>query len=174
LYTRSSSLQPLQCGGRETVYMGPMWSTVSFLYISLSLTQDVDHNIVAPIRKYVEYEPTYFKMTETSKDYGLVGQPSEELDKKWSNIMQYFYAEIPKEYMEKLGRTQEGIRLPNGNYLANYAFIHQLHCLVWIYTPFFVTRYPINATLETSIPVVLPGILLAWHDRGRNGATARA
>jgi hypothetical protein len=105
-------------------------ANVSFLYISLSLTQDVDHNIVAPIRKYVEYEPTYFKMTETSKDYGLVGQPSEELDKKWSNIMQYFYAEIPKEYMEKLGRTQEGIRLPNGNYLANYAFIHQLHCLV--------------------------------------------
>lgn len=69
-------------------------------------------------------------MTETSKDYGLVGQPSEELDKNWSNIMQYFYAEIPKEYMQKLGREKEGIRLPNGNYLANYAFIHQLHCLV--------------------------------------------
>jgi hypothetical protein len=102
----------------------------SQLPVHLSLSHDNDHDIVAPIRKYVEYEPTYFKMTETSKDYGLVGQPSEELDRKWSNIMQYFYAEIPKEYMEKLGRTQEGIRLPNGNYLANYAFIHQLHCLV--------------------------------------------
>lgn len=84
----------------------------------------------APIREHIHYEPTFFAMTETSKDYGLVGQPSEELDKNWSNIMQYFYAEIPKEYMQKLGREKEGIRLPNGNYLANYAFIHQLHCLV--------------------------------------------
>ena len=44
--------------------------------------------------------------------------------------MQYFYSEVSHEYMEKLGRTKQGIRLPNGNYLANYAFIHQLHCLV--------------------------------------------
>lgn len=64
--------------------------------------QHAHHITVAPIRNYIEYEPTYFKMTETSKDYGLVGQPSEELDRRWSSIMQYFYAEIPKEYMEKL------------------------------------------------------------------------
>ncbi|KAF2442886.1 hypothetical protein P171DRAFT_363646 [Karstenula rhodostoma CBS 690.94] len=87
-------------------------------------------------------------MTETSKDYGLVGQPSEELDRNWSNIMQYFYAEIPKEYMEKLERTKEGIRLPNGNYLANYAFIHQLHCLKRLYQSYFPDYYWPDMTEE--------------------------
>lgn len=57
--------------------------------------------------------------------------------------MQYFYAEIPVEYMEKLGRTKDGIQLPNGNYLANYAFIHQLHCLVCTFL-----RHP-NFCVET-------------------------
>lgn len=84
----------------------------------------------APIRKHIKYEPTYFSHTETSKDYKLVGKPSDELDKNWSSIMQYFYAEVPKEYIQSLDRERDSIRLPNGNYLANYAFIHQLHCLV--------------------------------------------
>lgn len=44
--------------------------------------------------------------------------------------MQYFYAEVPKEYIQSLDRERDSIILPNGNYLANYAFIYQLHCLV--------------------------------------------
>lgn len=69
-------------------------------------------------------------MTETSKDYMLVGQPSDELDQRWSNLMQYFYAQVPASYMKKLGREKTGIRLKNGNYLANFAWVHQLHCIV--------------------------------------------
>lgn len=65
-------------------------------------------------------------MTETSKDYPLVGQPSDELDARWSNLMQYFYAQIPASYMKKLGREKTGIRLDNGNYLANFAWVHQV------------------------------------------------
>jgi hypothetical protein len=84
----------------------------------------------APIRKYIEYEPKVFEMTETSKDYMLVGQPSDELDARWSNLMQYFYAQVPASYMKKLGREKTGIRLKNGNYLANFAWVHQLHCIV--------------------------------------------
>lgn len=86
--------------------------------------------LIAPIRKHIKYEPTYFGHTETSKDYNLVGKPSKELDANWSSIMQYFYAEVPKEFIQSLDRERDSIRLPNGNYLANYAFIHQLHCLV--------------------------------------------
>jgi hypothetical protein len=80
----------------------------------------------APIRKYIEYEPKIFHMTETSKDYPLVGQPSDELDARWSNLMQYFYAQIPASYMKKLGREKTGIKLENGNYLANFAWVHQV------------------------------------------------
>lgn len=71
-----------------------------------------------------------FNMTKTSKDYPLLGQPSDELDQRWSNLMQYFYAQVPASYMKKLGREKTGIRLKNGNYLANYAWVHQLHCIV--------------------------------------------
>ncbi|KAJ4291991.1 hypothetical protein N0V90_009890 [Kalmusia sp. IMI 367209] len=108
----------------------------------------IDTRSSAPIREYVEYQPTFFKHTETSKDYNLVGKPSDQLDKNWSNLMQYFYAEIPKEYMEKLGRTKEGIRLPNGNYLANYAFIHQLHCLKRLHQSYFPDYYWPDMTEE--------------------------
>ena len=78
----------------------------------------------------MHYEPKVFHMTETSKDYQLVGQPSDELDARWSNLMQYFYAQVPPSYMKKLGREKEGIRLENGNYLGNFAWVHQLHCIV--------------------------------------------
>jgi hypothetical protein len=94
---------------------------------------------VAPIREYINYEPKIFEMTETSKDYPLVGQPSDELDARWSNLMQYFYAQVPASYMNKLGREKEGIRLENGNYLANFAWVHQLHCIVRLF-PFLKHR----------------------------------
>ncbi|KAM7192105.1 hypothetical protein V8F33_008530 [Rhypophila sp. PSN 637] len=97
--------------------------------------------IDSPIREYIHYEPKIFKMTETSKDYQLVGQPSDELDKRWSNLMQYFYAQVPAEYMKKLGREKTGIRLENGNYLANYAWVHQLHCIKRLHQAHFPERY---------------------------------
>ena len=40
--------------------------------------------------------------------------------------MQYFYAQVPASYMKKLGREKTGIRLENGNYLANFAWVHQV------------------------------------------------
>jgi hypothetical protein len=82
--------------------------------------------ISAPIRKYIEYVPKVFHMTETSKDYPLVGQPSDELDARWSHLMQYFYARVPASYMKKLGREKTGIRLEDGDYLANFAWVHQV------------------------------------------------
>ncbi|KAI0016303.1 hypothetical protein F4780DRAFT_697121 [Xylariomycetidae sp. FL0641] len=104
--------------------------------------------IHSPIREHIHYEPTFFEHTETMNDYKLVGQPSDELDQNWHNIMQYFYAQVPKEYMEELGRTKEGIQLPNGNYLANFAFIHQLHCLKRLHQSYFPDRYFPDLTSE--------------------------
>ncbi|KAB5578043.1 hypothetical protein GE09DRAFT_952091 [Coniochaeta sp. 2T2.1] len=85
-------------------------------------------------------------MTETSKDYPLVGQPSDELDARWSNLMQYFYAQVPASYMKKLGREKTGIRLENGNYLANFAWVHQLHCIKRLHQAHFPERYYPNMT----------------------------
>ncbi|KAI1325140.1 hypothetical protein F5Y16DRAFT_378939 [Xylariaceae sp. FL0255] len=104
--------------------------------------------IDTPIRKHIKYEPTFFGHTETSKDYNLVGMPSDELDAAWSSIMQYFYAEVPKEYIQSLGRERDSIRLPNGNYLANYAFIHQLHCLKRLHQSYFPEHYWPDMTEE--------------------------
>ncbi|KAI0466748.1 hypothetical protein F4859DRAFT_290099 [Xylaria cf. heliscus] len=97
--------------------------------------------IDTPIRKHIKYEPTYFGHSATSKDYKLVGMPSDELDANWSSLMQYFYAEVPKEYIQSLDREKDSIRLPNGNYLANYAFIHQLHCLKRLHQSYFPEHY---------------------------------
>ncbi|SPQ23069.1 2718d2ac-2974-4226-8370-f84f2e3dcb32 [Thermothielavioides terrestris] len=102
--------------------------------------------IDSPIRKYIQYEPKIFEMTETSKDYPLVGQPSDELDARWSNLMQYFYAQVPASYMKKLGREKTGIRLKNGNYLANFAWVHQLHCIKRLHQAHFPERYYPNMT----------------------------
>ncbi|KAI1133278.1 hypothetical protein F5Y10DRAFT_228674 [Nemania abortiva] len=104
--------------------------------------------IDTPIRKHIKYEPTYFGHTETSKDYKLVGKPSKELDANWSSIMQYFYAEVPKEYIQSLDRERDSIQLPNGNYLANYAFIHQLHCLKRLHQSYFPEVYWPDMTEE--------------------------
>ncbi|RWA08555.1 hypothetical protein EKO27_g6555 [Xylaria grammica] len=105
-------------------------------------------SVQAPIRKHIKYEPTYFGHTETSKDYKLVGKPSDELDKNWSSIMQYFYAEVPKEFIQSLDRERDSIPLPNGNYLANYAFIHQLHCLKRLHQSYFPEHYWPDMTEE--------------------------
>ncbi|KAI0183675.1 hypothetical protein EV127DRAFT_352134 [Xylaria flabelliformis] len=108
----------------------------------------ITDKLTAPIRKHIKYEPTYFGHTETSRDYKLVGKPSDELDASWSSIMQYFYAEVPKEYIQSLDRERDSIRLPNGNYLANYAFIHQLHCLKRLHQPYFPEHYWPDMTEE--------------------------
>ncbi|KAI1270552.1 hypothetical protein F5Y18DRAFT_422047 [Xylariaceae sp. FL1019] len=104
--------------------------------------------IDTPIRDYIKYEPTFFGHSETSKDYHLVGKPSDELDAAWSSIMQYFYAEVPKEYIQSLDRERDSIRLPNGNYLANYAFIHELHCLKRLHQSYFPDYYWPDMTEE--------------------------
>lgn len=97
----------------------------------------------------------------------LVGRPSDELDASWSSIMQYFYAEVPKEYIQSLDRERDSIRLPNGNYLANYAFIHQLHCLVCLAGAF--PKFILTGVPETTSSIILPRLLLARHDERRKG-----
>jgi len=69
-------------------------------------------------------------MGEESKDYELVGHPSDKLDATWAELMQDFFTEAPYEYVAKVGRLDEGIPTASGNFLATYSFMHQLHCIV--------------------------------------------
>jgi len=125
------------------------YTAITITFTSLWWKDKMKHGatvIDTPIRKYIEYEPKIFHMTETSKDYDLVGQPSDELDARWSKLMQYFYAQVPASYMKKLGREKTGIRLDNGNYLGNFAWVHQLHCIKRLHQAHFPDRYYPNMT----------------------------
>ncbi|KAF2704677.1 hypothetical protein K504DRAFT_484870 [Pleomassaria siparia CBS 279.74] len=75
---------------------------------------------------------------ESSKDCMLIGHASDELDAEWSKLMQHFFTEPRK--------LDEGLQLPNGNYVADYAFMHQLHCLKRIYQSYYPDRYFPNMT----------------------------
>ncbi|KAF1934898.1 hypothetical protein EJ02DRAFT_439586 [Clathrospora elynae] len=108
--------------------------------------------IDSPLRPYIRYEPTTFASTESSSSHDhsttLVGHPSDEGDARWSKLMEYFFTSVPYEYMAKLERLDQGVQLPNGDYVANYAFMHQLHCVKRIYQGYFPERYFPNMTEE--------------------------
>lgn len=43
--------------------------------------------ILAPIRDFVQYEPTHINIGQTSKDYIYMGHPSSKLDAAWQDLM---------------------------------------------------------------------------------------
>ncbi|KAI0148692.1 hypothetical protein GGR57DRAFT_474021 [Xylariaceae sp. FL1272] len=135
--------------GGVLAFVGYSAALVSLPYLWFQKQRIHGANVIdTPIRDYIKYEPTFFGHSETSKDYNLVGKPSDELDAAWSSIMQYFYAEVPKGYIQSLDRERDSIQLPNGNYLANYAFIHELHCLKRLHQSYFPDYYWPDMTEE--------------------------
>ncbi|KAJ0120582.1 uncharacterized protein J7T55_015311 [Diaporthe amygdali] len=88
----------------------------------------------------MRYEPTFFQRGWKA-NYTLMGTPSNELDDAWDDILQHYYSEVPHQFMEALGRLDEGIRLDNGNYIATYGVMHQIHCLKRIHHAFYPDYY---------------------------------
>jgi hypothetical protein len=105
--------------------------------------------ITAPLRPWIKYQAQHFEHKHWAKDYPLVGYPSDELDARWTKLqksivydcslfhsssrtngLSAFYTEVPAEYMQRMGRLNEGIQLENGNYAATYSVMHLLHCVV--------------------------------------------
>ncbi|KAL5115116.1 hypothetical protein ACEQ8H_006952 [Pleosporales sp. CAS-2024a] len=58
------------------------------------------------------------------------GEPSEEIDRNWHNIVAHSNLGIKEEEMRALGRENEGIKLPDGTYFGSIMVFHHLHCLV--------------------------------------------
>ncbi|KAG5956814.1 hypothetical protein E4U57_002277 [Claviceps arundinis] len=84
--------------------------------------------ISSPLTPYVHYEEKAFPKMDTHK-YSIMGPPSPEVDAKWDELTQFFFTEFPYEDMKKLGRENEAIQLPNGNFMVLYTVNHLLHCL---------------------------------------------
>ncbi|KAF1850421.1 uncharacterized protein K460DRAFT_269876 [Cucurbitaria berberidis CBS 394.84] len=90
-------------------------------------------------------------MGEESKDYELMGKPSDELDSAWENLMQDFFTEVPYSYVAKVGRLQEGIPAEGGGFLATYSFMHQIHCLKRLHHSYWPDRYFPNTTEQERV-----------------------
>ena len=92
--------------------------------------RQIERTHPGPLRSFVRYEPTHLMVGEESKDYELMGKPSDELDAAWKHLMQDFFTEVPYSYVAKVDRLDEGIPTKDGGFLATYSFMHNLHCLV--------------------------------------------
>lgn len=47
-----------------------------------------------------------------------------------SNLALDQWLQLPASDVEKLGRVEEGIQLPDGGYFGQLSVYHDLHCLV--------------------------------------------
>ncbi|SMR62120.1 unnamed protein product [Zymoseptoria tritici ST99CH_1E4] len=99
-----------------------------------------------PLRPWMRYQSKAFEHKHWAKDYPLAGYPSDELDARWIELQKTFYTEVPVEYMEKIGKTDEGVQLPNGNYAASYSVMHLLHCVQRLQQSYFPDVYFPNMT----------------------------
>ncbi|KAI8633285.1 hypothetical protein F5Y19DRAFT_471556 [Xylariaceae sp. FL1651] len=76
------------------------------------------------------------------------GRPSPELDARWKELLQYQWLQVPESDMRKLGRIDEGIKLPGGGYFGTLAVFHDLHCLRRVHHAFYRDHYFPNMTEE--------------------------
>ncbi|KAH8760430.1 hypothetical protein F5883DRAFT_425683, partial [Diaporthe sp. PMI_573] len=62
------------------------------------------------------------------------------------SLVSVFFSEFPRKDMERLGRADEAIQLPNGNYLVLYTVNHLLHCLKRLHHSRYADHYYPNMT----------------------------
>ncbi|KAI0107897.1 hypothetical protein GGR51DRAFT_548347 [Nemania sp. FL0031] len=94
----------------------------------------------------IEYGTRVFDEIDDLDNY--FGKPTPELDARWKELLKYQWIQIPESDMKKLGRVEEGIRLPDGGYYATLAVYHDLHCLRRIHHAFHRDHYFPNMTAE--------------------------
>ncbi|KAH7323277.1 hypothetical protein B0I35DRAFT_510442 [Stachybotrys elegans] len=74
------------------------------------------------------------------------GKPTPELDSRWEDLLKYQWLQVPQADMERLGRVEEGIKLPGGGYFGTLAVFHDLHCLRRVHHAFHRDHYFPNMT----------------------------
>lgn len=105
---------------------------------------------LATINDYITYEPRIFQQWE-DKNVTYFTMPSPVVDHNWHELfkckqnthcsyirsvcvdLQRLLVQniaIPSKLMDKMGRLEDGIKLPDGNYYGSLMVFHNLHCLV--------------------------------------------
>jgi len=86
-------------------------------------------NQPSPALEAVEYEVQQFKAGLKAKSVWSE-DPGAEVDKAWHNITETGYFGLPEEAWKSFNpHLEEGVKLPNGQYLATLDVYHKLHCL---------------------------------------------
>ncbi|KAH7401406.1 hypothetical protein BKA66DRAFT_565048 [Pyrenochaeta sp. MPI-SDFR-AT-0127] len=106
--------------------------------------------IDSPLAPYIQYEEKFFPKMDTH-NYSVMGPPSPEVDANWRELTQFFFTEYPYDAMKKLGRENQAIQLPNGNFMVLYTVNHLLHCLKRLHHSRHREYYYPNMTEEEKI-----------------------
>jgi hypothetical protein len=69
-----------------------------------------------------------FKLYDKFNESPFAGNPSQEVDEAWHNLMLNMSIRVSKEELEAHGQTS--VELPGGGYLAWLGVFHELHCVV--------------------------------------------
>ncbi|KAL3422012.1 hypothetical protein PVAG01_06168 [Phlyctema vagabunda] len=84
----------------------------------------------ADIATVQEAKTISVKINETSNPYN--GAPSPEVDQAWSDLFQHANIRVPKEELDRTGRSSVQLADGSGDYLGSLDVYHQLHCLKYI------------------------------------------
>ncbi|KXJ89262.1 hypothetical protein Micbo1qcDRAFT_206226 [Microdochium bolleyi] len=82
------------------------------------------------------------------------GVPRKELDDNWRDLLQYNNIRIPDDWIERFGRVETAVKLPDGGYLGMLTVYHEIHCVKRLYQSLHREHYMPNITaeeLETNI-----------------------
>jgi hypothetical protein len=105
--------------------------------------------MTAPARDSIEYQAKPFALVKSTNNFTgpYSGIPNPEIDQKWEALVKSMLKRklklmngwfggadldfrITEDEVEKLGGIKDGVKLPDGGYLANLNIHHELHCLV--------------------------------------------
>ncbi|KAJ2980944.1 hypothetical protein NQ176_g2331 [Zarea fungicola] len=101
-----------------------MWSPANDHLTYKALTFDLDES-----RQPVKYFPAH---------------PTEETEGAWADLFEKQNLALSPTIMQLLGREDQGIKLPDGNYFGTFTVFHHLHCLKTLYQqlhPDYFTKY---------------------------------
>ncbi|KAH8821356.1 hypothetical protein F5884DRAFT_827610 [Xylogone sp. PMI_703] len=102
-----------------------LYTAVFFLFVD---RRDAANGLVySPAQNVVEYERVRFNATLVI-DSPYNGEPGPEVDKAWSDLLQYMNIAVPKSDLDKIGADSIGVP-GTDKYIAGLSVYHELHCL---------------------------------------------
>ncbi|KAH9845365.1 peptidase family M28 family [Teratosphaeria destructans] len=100
------------------------------LTLCRKLQNDLVPTLSPPANDYLVWEPRVIKATDGQiSGPRYFGEPDDELDGNWHELLEPSNTGVPAEWMHDLGREKEGVQLPEGTYFGVMAVFHNLHCL---------------------------------------------